>query len=143
MYLNSIKSPVGSKKTKLRVGRGIGSGIGKTCGRGHKGQKSRAGGFHKVGFEGGQMPIQRRLPKRGFSIINGDKPMELTLSDLNSLSEKDINLATLKKFKIISNRVTKVKILNTGSCDKLLNISGILVTGGAKKAIEVGGGSIT
>ncbi|MDO8894109.1 MAG: 50S ribosomal protein L15 [Nitrosomonas sp.] len=143
MYLNSIKSPVGSKKTKLRVGRGIGSGIGKTCGRGHKGQKSRAGGFHKVGFEGGQMPIQRRLPKRGFSIINGDKPLELTLSDLNSLSEKDINLATLKKFKIISNRVTKVKILNTGSCEKLLNISGILVTGGAKKAIEVGGGSIT
>ena len=143
MYLNSIKSPVGSKKTKLRVGRGIGSGIGKTCGRGHKGQKSRAGGFHKVGFEGGQMPIQRRLPKRGFSIINRDKPLELTLSDLNSLSEKDINLATLKKFKIISNRVTKVKILNTGSCDKLLNISGILVTGGAKKAIEVGGGSIT
>ncbi|MDP1550994.1 MAG: 50S ribosomal protein L15 [Nitrosomonas sp.] len=143
MYLNSIKSPVGSKKTKIRVGRGIGSGIGKTCGRGHKGQKSRAGGFHKVGFEGGQMPIQRRLPKRGFSIINRDKPMELTLSDLNSLSEKDINLATLKKFKIISNRVTKVKILNTGSCGKLLNISGILVTGGAKKAIEVGGGSIT
>lgn len=143
MYLNSIKSPVGSKKTKLRVGRGIGSGIGKTCGRGHKGQKSRAGGFHKVGFEGGQMPIQRRLPKRGFSIINRDKPVELTLSDLNSLSEKDINLATLKKFKIISNRVTKVKILNTGSCEKLLNISGILVTGGAKKAIEVGGGSIT
>lgn len=143
MYLNSIKSPVGSKKTKIRVGRGIGSGIGKTCGRGHKGQKSRAGGFHKVGFEGGQMPIQRRLPKRGFSIINGDKPLELTLSDLNSLSEKDINLATLKKFKIISNRVTKVKILNTGSCEKLLNISGILVTGGAKKAIEVGGGSIT
>ena len=89
------------------------------------------------------MPIQRRLPKRGFSIINRDKPMELTLSDLNSLSEKDINLATLKKFKIISNRVTKVKILNTGSCGKLLNISGILVTGGAKKAIEVGGGSIT
>lgn len=143
MYLNSIKSPVGSKKTKIRVGRGIGSGIGKTCGRGHKGQKSRAGGFHKVGFEGGQMPIQRRLPKRGFSIINRDKPVELTLSDLNSLSEKDINLATLKKFKIISNRVTKVKILNTGSCGKLLNISGILVTGGAKKAIEVGGGSIT
>lgn len=143
MYLNSIKSPVGSKKTKLRVGRGTGSGIGKTCGRGHKGQKSRAGGFHKVGFEGGQMPIQRRLPKRGFSIINRDKPVELTLSDLNSLSEKDINLATLKKFKIISNRVTKVKILNTGSCEKLLNISGILVTGGAKKAIEVGGGSIT
>ncbi|MBK6959691.1 MAG: 50S ribosomal protein L15 [Nitrosomonas sp.] len=143
MYLNSIKSPVGSKKTKIRVGRGIGSGIGKTCGRGHKGQKSRAGGFHKVGFEGGQMPIQRRLPKRGFSIINRDKPVELTLSDLNSLSEKDINLATLKKFKIISNRVTKVKILNTGSCEKLLNISGILVTGGAKKAIEVGGGSIT
>ena len=143
MYLNSIKSPVGSKKTRLRVGRGIGSGIGKTCGRGHKGQKSRAGGFHKVGFEGGQMPIQRRLPKRGFSIINRDKPLELTLSDLNSLSEKDINLATLKKFKIISNRVTKVKILNTGSCEKLLNISGILVTGGAKKAIEVGGGSIT
>lgn len=143
MYLNSIKSPVGSKKTKIRVGRGIGSGIGKTCGRGHKGQKSRAGGFHKVGFEGGQMPIQRRLPKRGFSIINRDKPVELTLSDLDSLSEKDINLATLKKFKIISNRVTKVKILNTGSCEKLLNISGILVTGGAKKAIEVGGGSIT
>ncbi|MDO9310079.1 MAG: 50S ribosomal protein L15 [Nitrosomonas sp.] len=143
MYLNSIKSPVGSKKTRLRVGRGIGSGIGKTCGRGHKGQKSRAGGFHKVGFEGGQMPIQRRLPKRGFCIINRYKPSELKLSDLNLLSENNINLSTLKKYKIISNRITKLKILNTGSCDKLLNISGILVTGGVKRAIEVNGGSIT
>lgn len=143
MYLNSIKSPVGSNKTRLRVGRGIGSGIGKTCGRGHKGQKSRAGGFHKVGFEGGQMPIQRRLPKRGFCIVNRYKPLELKLSDLNLLAENNINLSTLKKYKIISNRITKVKILNTGSCDRLLNITGILVTGGVKRSIEVNGGSIT
>jgi len=143
MYLNSIKSAAGSKKTKLRVGRGMGSGIGKTCGRGHKGQKSRAGGFHKTGFEGGQMPIQRRLPKRGFCIINGYNSSELKLSDLNVLSENDITLATLKKYKLISNRITKVKILNTGICDRLFNINGILVTGAAKMAIEENGGSIT
>ena len=143
MYLNSIKSTTGSKKTKIRVGRGMGSGIGKTCGRGHKGQKSRAGGFHKVGFEGGQMPIQRRLPKRGFCIINGDKPSELKLSDLSILAENDITLAILKKYKLVSNRVTKVKILNTGSCHKLFNVSGIFVTGGAKIAIEKNGGSIS
>ncbi|WP_394807446.1 50S ribosomal protein L15 [Nitrosomonas sp.] len=143
MYLNSIKAAAGSKKTKLRVGRGMGSGIGKTCGRGHKGQKSRAGGFHKVGFEGGQMPIQRRLPKRGFCIINGYKASELKLSALNTLSENDISLATLKKYNLISNRITKVKILNSGVCNKLFNINGLLVTGKAKMAIEENGGSIT
>ena len=143
MYLNSIKAAAGSKKTKLRVGRGMGSGIGKTCGRGHKGQKSRAGGFHKVGFEGGQMPIQRRLPKRGFCIINGYKASELKLSALNTLSENDISLATLKKYNLISNRITKVKILNSGVCNKLFNINGLLVTGKAKMAIEENGSSIT
>jgi large subunit ribosomal protein L15 len=143
MYLNSIKAATGSKKTRLRVGRGMGSGIGKTCGRGHKGQKSRAGGFHKVGFEGGQMPIQRRLPKRGFCIINGHKVSELKLSDLNTLSENDISIATLKKYKLISNRITKVKILNTGICNKLFNINGLHVTDKAKMAIEENGGSIT
>lgn len=143
MYLNSIKSAAGSKKSKLRVGRGMGSGIGKTCGRGHKGQKSRAGGFHKVGFEGGQMPIQRRLPKRGFSILNGHKPSELRLSDLNNLSEQEITLVTLKKYKLISNKIKKVKILNTGNCGKAFNINGILVTSSAKKAIQANGGSVT
>ncbi len=143
MYLNYIKSAAGAKKAKLRVGRGIGSGIGKTCGRGHKGQKSRAGGFHKVGFEGGQMPIQRRLPKRGFSTTNFHKPYEIRLSDLNFLSEKEINIKTLIEFKLISNKIKKVKIYNSGFCDKSLHLNGILVTNGVKKTIEANGGSIT
>jgi large subunit ribosomal protein L15 len=143
MYLNSIKSAVGSKKTRLRVGRGMGSGIGKTCGRGHKGQKSRAGGFHKVGFEGGQMPIQRRLPKRGFCTINESRSFELKLSDLNEFPEKEITLAALKKCRLIANKIKQVKILNSGSCNKVFNISGILVSNGAKKAIEANGGTIT
>ncbi len=143
MYLNSIKSAAGSKKNKLRVGRGMGSGIGKTCGRGHKGQKSRAGGFHKVGFEGGQMPIQRRLPKRGFSTIKELNTCELKLSELNDCSDQEINLQLLKKLKLISNKVQQVKILNSGSIDKKIQIKGILVTNSAKKTIESHGGSIT
>lgn len=143
MYLNSIKAATGSKKTRLRVGRGMGSGIGKTCGRGHKGQKSRAGGFHKIGFEGGQMPIQRRLPKRGFCIINRCRATELNFSDLDALSDNDVSLAILKKHKLISNRITKVKILNTGICNKLFNINGLHVTDKAKLAIEENGGSVT
>lgn len=143
MYLNSIRSAAGSKKTKLRVGRGMGSGIGKTCGRGHKGQKSRAGGFHKVGFEGGQMPIQRRLPKRGFCTINGLMTVEFKLSDLNDLSEQQITLASLKKNRLITNKIKRVKILDDGSCNKVFNLSGILVSSGAKKAIEANGGTIT
>lgn len=143
MYLNSIKSAAGSKKNKLRVGRGMGSGIGKTCGRGHKGQKSRAGGFHKVGFEGGQMPIQRRLPKRGFSTIKELNICELKLSGINDFSDQEINLQLLKKLKVISNKVKKVKILNSGTLDKKIQIKGILVTNSAKKTIESHGGSIT
>lgn len=143
MYLNSIKSAAGSKKNKVRVGRGIGSGIGKTCGRGHKGQKSRAGGFHKVGFEGGQMPIQRRLPKRGFCIINGHKPFELKLKDLKNIVESNITLETLKKYNLISKRITEVKILNDGSCDKCFKLNAILVSHSAKLAIELNGGSIS
>lgn len=143
MYLNSIKSAAGSKKTKLRVGRGMGSGIGKTCGRGHKGQKSRAGGFHKVGFEGGQMPIQRRLPKRGFCTINESKPSELKLSDLNELSEQEITLSILKKYRLVAHKIQRVKILGSGNCNKVFYINGILVSSGAKRAIEANGGTIT
>jgi len=143
MYLNSIKPGEGSKKHKFRVGRGIGSGIGKTCGRGHKGQKSRAGGFHKVGFEGGQMPIQRRLPKRGFSILRNREYPSIRLSDLNKLSETEINLETLIKNKIISSNTNKVKLFKSGNCDKVMNLNGISVSKGALSALKNAGGNIS
>ncbi len=142
MYLNSIKPAIGAKKNKTRVGRGIGSGLGKTCGRGHKGQKSRAGGFHKVGFEGGQMPIQRRLPKRGFVILSSDKYPRLRFSDLNILQDTEIDISVLKKYNIISGSAKKVKIYNSGDCKKKMNLHGISVSKSVKKAIEKIGGMV-
>lgn len=143
MHLNSIKPAIGAKKNRTRVGRGIGSGLGKTCGRGHKGQKSRAGGFHKVGFEGGQMPIQRRLPKRGFVILNNHRYPRLRFSDLNILQDSEIDISTLKKHNIISNSVKKVKVYKSGECEKKMNLQGIAVSDGVKRAIEKIGGVVS
>lgn len=131
MRLNTIKPADGSKKNRLRVGRGIGSGLGKTGGRGHKGQKSRSGGFHKVGFEGGQMPIQRRLPKRGFSNLkNRQISTKLRLSDLNNVSENEISLDLLKKNNIVEKNIKKIKIFKSGHCNRVLNFRDITISKG-------------
>lgn len=143
MYLNSIKPAAGAKKNKTRVGRGIGSGLGKTCGRGHKGQKSRAGGFHKIGFEGGQMPIQRRLPKRGFVNLSRYKYSRLRFSDLNILQDTEIDISVLKKHNIVSNGAKKVKIYKSGNCEKKINLHGITVSNSVKIGIEKIGGMVS
>lgn len=143
MHLNTIKPAIGSARVRVRVGRGIGCGMGKTCGRGHKGQKSRSGGFHKVGFEGGQMPIQRRLPKRGFINFNKKLQNSLKLSDLKKINESLININTLRKYNLISSRAIKIKIYDASVCDKKLNFEGIRVSGNVKKAIESAGGTIS
>ena len=131
MHLNSIKPANGSKKNKLRLGRGIGSGLGKTSGRGHKGQKSRSGGFHKVGFEGGQMPIQRRLPKRGFlNFENRQISCSLRLSDLRNIPETEISLKTLKEHNIVSQKIKKIKIFKSGDCNKVLSFKDIAISRG-------------
>lgn len=143
MYLNSIKPANGAKKNKIRVGRGIGSGLGKTCGRGHKGQKSRAGGFHKIGFEGGQMPIQRRLPKRGFVALSRCQYPRIRLSDLNLIQEDEINMLVLKNNNIISNKAKKIKIYKSGNCERRIVLSGIIVSDGVKKVIEMTGGMVS
>lgn len=143
MFLNTIQPSVGSFHVKRRVGRGIGSGLGKTCGRGHKGQKSRAGGFHKVGFEGGQMPLQRRLPKRGFKPISSLQVAVITLSDLNKVSGKEVDILTLKQNGLLNSRVNAVKVVATGSISKELTVrSDIKVTKGAQAAIEAVGGVV-
>jgi large subunit ribosomal protein L15 len=142
MKLNTLKPTEGSNPSARRVGRGIGSGFGKTGGRGHKGQKSRAGGFHKVGFEGGQMPIQRRLPKRGFKSLTKDYKDQIRTSELNKLPEGKIDLLTLKKENLISELALSVKIFLSGAIDKKYTISGLAVTKGAKAAIEAAGGSV-
>ncbi|MDC6486248.1 MAG: 50S ribosomal protein L15 [Methylophilaceae bacterium] len=142
MKLNTLKPAEGSNPSARRVGRGIGSGFGKTAGRGHKGQKSRAGGFHKVGFEGGQMPIQRRLPKRGFKSLQKDYKDQIRTSELNKLPEGKIDLLTLKKENLVSELALSVKIFLSGAVDKKYTISGIAVTKGAKEAIESAGGKI-
>ncbi|WP_315539800.1 50S ribosomal protein L15 [Eikenella corrodens] len=143
MFLNTIQPSVGSSYAKRRVGRGIGSGLGKTCGRGHKGQKSRAGGFHKVGFEGGQMPLQRRLPKRGFKPISSLQVAVITLSDLNKVSGKEVDILTLKQNGLLNSRVNAVKVVATGSISKELTVrSDIKVTKGAQAAIEAVGGVV-
>ena len=143
MFLNTIQPSVGSSRVKRRVGRGIGSGLGKTCGRGHKGQKSRAGGFHKVGFEGGQMPLQRRLPKRGFKPISSLKTAVITLSDLNKVSGKEIDILALKQNGLLNSGVNAVKVVATGSIDKTFTVRGdIKVTKGAQAAIEAVGGVV-
>lgn len=143
MFLNSIKPSVGSKKNKVRVGRGMGSGVGKTCGRGHKGQKSRSGGFHKVGFEGGQMPIQRRLPKRGFVILKRREYPSLRLSDLNLLSEKEINIETLVANNLIPRKTNKVRIFKSGNCTKTFNFKNIVISKGVKDILLASGSTIS
>ncbi len=142
MELNGIKPAAGSKHSKRRVGRGIGSGLGKTAGRGHKGQKSRAGGYHKVGFEGGQMPLQRRLPKRGFKSQNLKFNAEVTLAALEKLAFVDIDLISLKRAGLVSQLIRNVKIIGTGTISKALKINGIAVTASAKTSIESVGGII-
>jgi large subunit ribosomal protein L15 len=141
MELNDIKPAAGSKKNRRRVGRGIGSGLGKTAGRGHKGQKSRAGGFHKVGFEGGQMPLQRRLPKRGFLATTITKAAEVRMSDLKRV-DGEVNLEALKKAGLVPGDAKRAKIILSGSLDKAVKVNGIAASKGAKAAIEKAGGSV-
>jgi large subunit ribosomal protein L15 len=142
MRLNTVKPAAGSRKAKRRVGRGIGSGLGKTAGRGHKGQKARSGGFHKVGFEGGQMPLQRRLPKRGFVSRSRDDVAEVRLSDLARLPVTDIDLLALKAAGIVPSIAKSAKVIKTGTLDRPVNLTGIAATQGAKAAIEAAGGTI-
>jgi large subunit ribosomal protein L15 len=142
MNLNDIKPAAGSKKNRRRVGRGIGSGLGKTAGRGHKGQKSRAGGYHKVGFEGGQMPLQRRLPKRGFAAVTIEKAVEVRLSDLVKVEGGTVDLASLKKAGIVPGITLRAKIILAGKVEKAFKVEGVGATKGAKAAIEAAGGSV-
>jgi large subunit ribosomal protein L15 len=143
MELNTIKAGVGARKPARRVGRGIGSGLGKTAGRGHKGQKSRAGGYHKVGFEGGQMPLQRRLPKRGFKTQSAKYNAEITLGELQRLGAAEVDLLTLKQAKLIGEMTRNVKVIKSGELTIKVQLSGgILATAGAKAAIEAAGGSV-
>lgn len=142
MELNSIQPADGAKHYKRRVGRGIGSGIGKTAGRGHKGQKSRAGGYHKVGFEGGQMPMQRRLPKRGFKSHLLKFNAEVTLAALEQLGAAEVDLVTLKKAGLVGELAKVVKVIKTGELTKAVKLTGIGATAAAKVAIEAAGGSV-
>lgn len=142
MNLNSLSPACGSKTSKRRLGRGIGSGLGKTSGRGHKGQKARAGGYHKINFEGGQMPIQRRLPKFGFNSRTSPYVAEVTLSELDSLKVDLINLEVLKQFGLVNKSVKSVKVILSGSLKSPVKLSGLRVTRGAKLAIDQIGGSI-
>ena len=142
MRLNTMKPAAGSRKAKRRVGRGIGSGLGKTAGRGHKGQKARSGGFHKVGFEGGQMPLQRRLPKRGFVSRSRDDVAEVRLSDLARLPVDEIDLLALKAAGIVPSIAKSAKVIKTGKLERAVKLTGIAATQGAKAAIEAAGGSI-
>ena len=142
MELNGIKPAEGAKHAKRRVGRGIGSGIGKTAGRGHKGQKARAGGYHKVGFEGGQMPMQRRLPKRGFKSHLLKFNAEITLTALEQLGLAEVNLLTLKQSGLVGQLARNVKVIKTGTLSMAVKLNGISATAGAKTLIEAAGGSI-
>ena len=142
MELNGIKPADGSKHAKRRVGRGIGSGLGKTAGRGHKGQKSRSGGYHKVGFEGGQMPMHRRLPKRGFKSHLLQFNAEVTLTALDALGVAEADLLTLKQLGAVAEKAKVVKVINTGTITKAVKLNGIGATAGAKAAIEAAGGSV-
>ena len=142
MELNNIKPASGAKHAKRRVGRGIGSGLGKTAGRGHKGQKSRSGGYHKVGFEGGQMPLQRRLPKRGFKSALLKYNAEITLGDLQKLGQFDVDMLTLKQAGLIGELIKVVKVIKTGELSTKVALKGIGATAGAKAAIEAAGGSV-
>ncbi len=143
MELNNLKPAEGSKRNRRRVGRGIGSGLGKTAGRGHKGQKSRSGGFHKVGFEGGQMPLQRRLPKRGFISMTRDDTAQVRLSDLAKLPVDTVDLLALKQAGIISGKALAAKVFLSGEVKRAVKLVGIGATKGARAAIEAAGGSFT
>ncbi|MDP3761367.1 MAG: 50S ribosomal protein L15 [Ramlibacter sp.] len=142
MELNGIKPAAGAKHAKRRVGRGIGSGLGKTAGRGHKGQKSRAGGYHKVGFEGGQMPLQRRLPKRGFKSRTSKYNAEVTLAALERLGAAEVDLLSLKQAGLVGELIKVVKVIKSGELKKAVKLTGIGATAGAKAAIEAAGGSV-
>ncbi len=142
MRLNTIKPAEGSRSKPKRVGRGIGSGLGKTCGRGHKGQKARAGGFHKVGFEGGQMPLQRRLPKRGFRSPLALITAEVRLHELTGLDAEIIDVAVLRQANLISGAIKRVKVIASGEIGKPVTLRGLGVTKGARAAIEAAGGQI-
>ncbi len=142
MFLNSIQASEGSRKKSKRLGRGIGCTLGKTCGKGHKGQKARSGGFHKVGFEGGQMPLQRRLPKRGFVSLTRDDTAQVRLSDLQRLPVDDIDLLALKQAGIIHAGALTAKVILCGEITRAVKLQGLLITKGARAAIEAAGGSI-
>ena len=142
MKLNELKPAAGSRPTGKRVGRGIGSGLGKTAGRGHKGQKSRSGGFHKLGFEGGQMPLQRRLPKRGFTSMTRDDVAEVRLSDLERLDAVEVDLLTLKAAGVVPQLARGAKVFRSGTLTRKLSLTGVAATKGAKEAIEAAGGSV-
>jgi large subunit ribosomal protein L15 len=142
MQLNQIKPAEGSKHAKRRVGRGIGSGLGKTAGRGHKGQKSRSGGFHKVGFEGGQMPLQRRLPKRGFVSLTRNDTAQVRLSDLDKMPVDSIDLLALKQAGVVAATALSAKVVLAGEIKRAVKLQGLLLTKGARAAVEAAGGSI-
>lgn len=142
MKLNTIQPANGAKHAKRRVGRGIGSGLGKTCGRGHKGQKSRTGGFHKVGFEGGQMPLQRRLPKRGFVSLTNARNVEVRLSEINDLPVDEIDLLTLIQANLVTQHALSAKVVLSGEITRKVILKGVGATKGAKAAIEAAGGSV-
>ncbi|HRQ57925.1 MAG TPA: 50S ribosomal protein L15 [Azoarcus taiwanensis] len=142
MRLNTIKPGEGSKKASRRVGRGIGSGLGKTCGRGHKGQKSRAGGFHKVGFEGGQMPLQRRLPKRGFVSLTGARIAEVRLSEIEKLPVDEIDLLVLVQAGVVAADTLSAKVILSGELTRKVTLRGVGATKGARAAIEAAGGAV-
>ncbi len=142
MELNNLKPSPGSKHAKRRVGRGIGSGLGKTAGRGHKGQKSRSGGFHKVGFEGGQMPLYRRLPKRGFVSLTIRHVGEITLADLQRLDQSEIDLVVLKQNGLANEQIKSVKVIKTGELTRAVTLKGLTASAGARAAIEAAGGKI-
>ncbi len=142
MELNNLKPAAGAKHAKRRVGRGIGSGLGKTAGRGHKGQKSRSGGFHKVGFEGGQMPLYRRLPKRGFVSLTRRTVGEITLADLQKLEATEIDLVVLKQNGLAGEQIKSVKVVKTGDLSRAVTLKGITATAGARAAIEAAGGKL-
>ena len=142
MKLNDLSPAEGANRPRKRVGRGIGSGLGKTAGRGHKGQKSRSGGFHKVGFEGGQRPLQRRLPKRGFKSLAAGTVAEVRLSDLQKMSGEEIDLLSLKAAGVVSQLSLSARVILSGSLERKVSLRGIVATKGAKAAIEAAGGSV-
>jgi len=143
MNLNTLKPALGEKTTRKRVGRGMGSGIGKTSGRGHKGQKSRSGGFTKIGFEGGQMPLQRRLPKVGFTSRVSITTSQVTLSQLDKLTETDINIEVLKQHNLVTKNISRVKVMLSGEINRAINLVGIKPTKGARAAIEAAKGTVS